>query len=134
MTSQQYPVLQYCQTSRMWRLVAPFVVRVEIGHVMIREGFLTDGASIPRVFWRAVGHPMTGDYIGPAVVHDALYAAKLTRRDIADRIFYELLLVYGVGMVRASIMYAAVRMCGGLVWCRRKFEACREARRYITVS
>jgi len=134
MTAPQYPVLQYCPVSRMWRLVAPFMARAEIGYIWIAEGFLTDGASIPRALWRLIGHPMTGDYIGPAVIHDALYAAKLCQRDIADRIFFELLMVYGVGVARAWVMYAAVRAFGWAPWGARKTDAAREARRFVRVS
>jgi hypothetical protein len=134
MSDMPYPTIRFDPCADVWRVVSPFCLRTEIGIVTIRAGFGTDGASIPRLFWRMIGHPMTGDYIGAAVIHDGLYAAKLCGRPIADRVFYELLLGYGVGMIRAGLMYGAVRAFGGLAWRTRRGDACRDARRFVVVA
>ena len=42
--------------------------------VVIRRGFHTDGASIPRLAWRVIGHPFAKDILPHALAHDALYA------------------------------------------------------------
>ena len=35
----------------------------------VPAGFVTDGASIPRLLWRVLGHPFEADIIGAAVRH-----------------------------------------------------------------
>ena len=35
-----------------------------------KQGYKTDGASIPRVLWSVIGDPYGGGYIKSAVIHD----------------------------------------------------------------
>ncbi|MCH7329551.1 DUF1353 domain-containing protein [Acinetobacter modestus] len=71
-------------------------------------GYETDGASIPRVAWTAVGSPFTGKYLRSAIIHD--YACDKKEKDWkkVHRTFYEAMLVDGVPLQQAKIMYAAV--------------------------
>lgn len=83
-----------------------------------RDGFVTDGASIPAALWPLMGSPFTGRYRLPAVLHDCAYSTVgLTRAD-ADRMFYEAMREAGVGAVMAWLMYAAVRLFGWGPWRR----------------
>ncbi|MCK5602441.1 DUF1353 domain-containing protein [Candidatus Pacearchaeota archaeon] len=121
----------------MWRVDKSFDYHVgseeseEIIH--IPERFITDGASIPRIFWTLIGHPME-DYVQAAVVHDYLYTSedqlknmpfvgewkvyKYTRR-ACDYIFYEAMGALDVGKVKRMLMYQAVRRCAGRLWRKR---------------
>ncbi len=93
------------------------------------KGTLTDGASIPRFFWRWIGPPMTGKYRQAAVIHDAAYTGALQwfiddtevgyDRKAADGLFLRLMKVLGVSWWRRRLMYNAVRWFGKKRWTAR---------------
>lgn len=78
-------------------------------------GFVTDFASIPRVFWTLIGHPAM-DYAQAAVLHDYLYTVRVTTRQRADGLFLEAMGVLGVPTWKAWVLYAAVRSAGWIFW------------------
>jgi len=92
--------------------------------IVIRKGFETDFASVPRIFWSLI--PPWGRYGKAAVLHDYLYQGgliegwipvKMTcKRKQADQIFLEAMGVLGVRMWRKYPMYWAVRAFGFLAW------------------
>jgi hypothetical protein len=63
----------------------------------IHAGFVTDGASIPALFWLAVGHPFDPNYICAALLHDYLWRQCKTWADRtnANHEFRRLLQVQG---------------------------------------
>lgn len=86
-------------------------------------GMVTDGASIPRLFWRLVGSPWTGRYRRSAVIHDAAYQGWLVvsrpyvrTREWADGVFLALMASDRVSCLHRWIIYRAVRACGGWAW------------------
>ena len=80
--------------------------------ILVPEGFVTDGASIPRIFWRLIGSPFQPRYMRAALVHDFLYKNGLLTRRKADDIFRAFLLADEVGRVLASVMWIALRVGG----------------------
>ena len=86
------------------RLLVPF-------HEVPR-GFITDGASIPRFFWRVLGHPYDGRVIRAAVRHDWAYSTGSVPRAVADREFYDNLCRDGNGWLRARLFFLGVRLFG----------------------
>src|SRR5215216_1525948 len=52
--------------------------------VSVPEGFVTDFASIPRIFWSALRPD--GLYTYPAIVHDYLYWEQNVPKDVADSV------------------------------------------------
>jgi hypothetical protein len=68
-----------------------------------------DGASIPQVLWSA-GGPYEGKYRDASVIHDYYCdeTPKSRRWTDVHRMFYEAMLVSGVGQARALVMYGAV--------------------------
>jgi hypothetical protein len=124
------PVGQFDDKAGEWRLVMPWKAYTSAGIVAIRPGFLSDGASIPRILWTAVGPRYAPRTFPAAVVHDALYAARLTDRATADRVFLEILREMGVNRVKRSAYHFAVRACGGFLWRRAKIERIESERQY----
>ena len=90
-------------------------VRVEID---VPKGFESDGASIPRMFWSIVGHPMSGGPLRAALIHDHLCNEARTprARRFADTIFVWVLEESGVPQWRRLAMFWAVRLYGVCVW------------------
>jgi hypothetical protein len=74
-------------------------------------GFMTDGASIPRVFWGILA-PWQ-NYAEAAVIHDYLYTSKIKSKKEADNIFLEGMKTLGVNIFERRIMYWAVWAFGG---------------------
>lgn len=82
--------------------------------VVVPAGFVTDLASIPRVFWSML--PTDGAYTFPAIIHDYLYWTQKHPRETADSVFQ-----YGMDDMKVSsaialAIYTAVRVGGGSAW------------------
>ena len=70
-----------------------------------------DWASIPRLLWTLVGHPMDTMVIRAALVHDYMYTnMKHLWRKKADNTFLEAMLVSGVKKSKAIIYWLWVRL------------------------
>src|SRR5688500_10887432 len=54
------------------------------GRIVVEEGFDTDYASVPRIFWPI--YPPDGEYTEGAVVHDYLYWFQPMTRAEADAV------------------------------------------------
>jgi hypothetical protein len=115
----------------LWRLDETIEIGTSIGNVRVMREFRFDGCSIPRIMWRVVGHPLQGDALPAGLIHDALYAAKLSPRATADAVFFELLMRYDNGRVKSWVMYRAVRMFGGFAWGGKNGDAATVARKYV---
>lgn len=76
-----------------------------------------DWASIPRLLWTLVGHPMDTMVIRAALVHDYMYTnMKYQGRKKADDTFLEAMLVSGVRKSKAIIYWLWVRLWGWYVY------------------
>lgn len=79
--------------------------------VHIHAGFLTDFASVPRIFWPLL--PPNGRYGKAAVVHDFLYrTAGQATKSQADHVFLEAMKALGVNLLTRYIMFYGVRLFG----------------------
>jgi hypothetical protein len=80
--------------------------------VEVPKGFVTDFASIPRIFHFIV-HPF-GSHAPAAVLHDYLYAVGQKKcRALADKLFLNAMKEAGVPGFRRSVMFRMVRTFGG---------------------
>lgn len=78
----------------------------------VPKGFVTDGGSIPRFFWRVIGHPFESEYIDRYVEHDYDYAVGSISRKEADEKLREGLKADGMGFFKRNLIYFAVRWFG----------------------
>jgi hypothetical protein len=119
-------------------LRAPFAfLSPTLGRIVVPEGFDTDYASVPRIFWSF--YPPDGSYTPAAVIHDALYfyqarsaatPSPITRAQ-ADAVFLEAMAALGVPLLRRRLLYRAVRVGGWLAWRRnRRWHEAEAARRF----
>lgn len=76
----------------------------------VPKGFVTDGASVPRLFW-AITSPAT-DAFEAALMHDWLL---FTRNKLANVVFLRYLLAYDVPFYRAYLLYLTV-----VIWTKAK--------------
>jgi len=116
---------------RQFELEQEFGVKIGLRtELTCPAGTRTDGASIPRFFWRLIGPPMTGPYRKAAVVHDAGYGGTLVWKEFqlpvgyarkhVDRLFLVLMKWLGVKAWRRWAMYLAVRLFAGGHWKRAR--------------
>lgn len=86
--------------------------------ITVPTGFSSDGASVPRFFWRTVFPPLQREALRAAITHDYLYRENpfgLTRKE-ADTLFLILMLWDGVRPDRAYCAYIGVRLFGRKSW------------------
>ena len=66
--------------------VSGFLPDGRVFRIRVRNGFVYDGASIPRLLWRLCGHPLEAPRIAAALAHDWLYSSHVCDRETADAI------------------------------------------------
>ncbi|EJQ8214212.1 DUF1353 domain-containing protein [Salmonella enterica] len=96
-----------------WRVHEPFAFYLSDDNsdvISVPAGFVTDLASVPRVFWILL--PPDGKYAKAAIIHDYLYDNALRTKKEADKIFLDGMTVLGVPRWKRTVMYWAVRMFG----------------------
>ena len=106
--------------SLLIQLTDPFRYISSIGTVFVPRHTVSDGASIPRLFWPWLG-PFgsafdRGDnsYFRAAIIHDYLYSPNNDEfsRAEADEVFLEAMQECKVPWHRRTIIYTAVRCAG----------------------
>ena len=98
-----------------WIVTEPFLYSTSLHKIEVPKGFITDFASIPRVFWRIL--PPTGKYTMAAVIHDWLYfSAYMDNRKLCDNIFSMAMDSCGVPIWKREVLYRGVRLFGWAGW------------------
>lgn len=119
---------------KLFELIRDYTLDHRGKRYAVRAGFKTDGQSIPRAFWILTGHPMEGDGLPAAIIHDVLYGSELVERAEADLIFKQLLERNGVNWFRAMMRYRFLRMFGGLTYSTHTDSTRARARSFITIT
>lgn len=85
--------------------------------VTVREGYITNGASVPRYLpEKAFGTPWDMPRLVAAIVHDALYSIKWRFRWLADRVYRNMSVELGIDRAVADFEYACIRAAGWKAW------------------
>jgi len=101
--------------------------------VLIKKGFFFDGASIPRFFWRTIGHPLSYPIVVAALPHDGIYAAEIFTRSECDWIFLELLQQMKVSWFKRNIIWIAVRGGGYFVFKKHTKESIKKKKKNVSI-
>ena len=112
-----------------WVVADPYTLKTaREGELLVPTDFETDGASVPRMFWRMM--PPMSEYTRIAVCHDYFYRfkgvctwffegstveTKITKAR-ADEIFRDGMKYLEVTAWKIPVMYRAVRIGGGREW------------------
>lgn len=129
-----FPEIQQIN-EREYKLVEDyFAILPNLQIIYIKEGFVFDGASIPKGLWGIVGSPLTGKYTRAAFIHDALYASELLPRNIADEFFIDYMVYCRVDKTKRELMYEAVNIFGGAVWKEHTKESVANARKFVSIE
>lgn len=107
-------ILAWLEDGRLVRVYQDWSYTALDGTVYtVRAGFVTDGASIPRVLWSGIGSPYIGLYRWGAVLHDWLYRVLGVPKDRADAVFRECMLRCGCSDLLVDAIFEGVHL-GGL--------------------
>jgi len=82
--------------------------------VVVPEGFVTDLASIPPVFFSFLRPD--GEYAHAAIVHDFLYWSQQRSRSESDKVFRSAMRDLNVSEFKVGSIYRAVRWGGESAW------------------
>jgi hypothetical protein len=99
-----------------WKLLAPFVVRIDDEPYVVPVETETDLDSVPRIplaYWLVKGRA-----IKSAVLHDYLYTIKKPRA-WADKVMLEAMKVEGVNVFMRRLIWAGVRAGGWSAYGRK---------------
>lgn len=137
MEDAEYQWLDNTPSDKLPTANTPFQARLTI-----KKGFITDVASVPRIFW-SLGYSPDGMYRGAALIHDLLYQLegrvrgdseryryeeyniaeqkweikpRVFNRKDCDEIFKQAMIALGVFGARAWVMHKAVNIFGALAW------------------
>ena len=128
------PVGSFNAVSGLWQSTQDWAVELFDGsYFVVEAGATSDGASIPRFLWSAVGPRFAPDTFGPALFHDLAYASHLLPRKDADAEFRRLLQYWGVSYSRALAYYLAVRSFGWMRYNRVSRGEIEHSRQYCRI-
>ena len=103
-------------TKRSAQLLNPLKVTWDGGEIIVWEGFVTDGPSIPDRL-RGVVY-FTNAMLRASIIHDHIYRTKPEgwSRKMADDFFLAMMEADGVGRAGRMAAYAGVRLGGWASW------------------
>ena len=111
------------KNGREWEIVEDYTYVAIHLRITVEQGFVFDGASIPRAFWRVIGPPMAGKYAHASLIHDWLYVHKFVDgmeikvgRKWADDLMLEMMQDDGVAWWRRNAIHRGVRLGGSRAW------------------
>ncbi|MEH2489383.1 hypothetical protein V1280_005322 [Bradyrhizobium sp. AZCC 2230] len=102
----------------------------DLQRVDVPKGFITDFASVPRIFWSVL--PRDGTYLYPAIVHDYMYWNQSTSRDQADETLREGMQDFSVDPISLNAVYWGVRAGGWVAWNKNAKLKAEGARRTLS--
>jgi hypothetical protein len=99
-----------------WKIAKDFKFRVNRTNeiIVIREGFVTNLASVPRIL-RSI-YPRSPKLLLASCIHDYLYEQGIYDRKTCDLIFKDLMKIVGVKKKKYKVMELGVRLFGWLFY------------------
>ena len=99
--------------NRLWVLTQPFIVSVDDEVYNVPRGFVTDGASVPRLLY-PICSPVAGPFGQGAIVHDWFYSVD--GPDIgrlkADLVLYAMGRFRGAKLGESQLVKSGVNLFG----------------------
>lgn len=107
-----------------WVLLENWTVEYNGVTYVVPEGFVTDGATIPKFLWPIFGTPTDIPRLYVALLHDYLYTIGPKQdpnprgqlRQQADQLYLDFNIQLGEPKTRTKIEYRFIRWFGGKHW------------------
>jgi len=91
-----------------WIVNGPFFVDYHGTLYGFEDDFMTDFATVPRIFWAHIGHPTHHTHRRSAVIHDLLCRRRIVSRTTADIMFRRMCRAEGCSAAGAWARYLFV--------------------------
>lgn len=101
------PELKRLQNGK-YRVIKPWSVTLNGRDWHVHKGYTSNGITAPERFKASLGDGVDHKETWAAMFHDWLFTQPGVTRAQADRMFYDLLIAYGVPDTKASLMYRTV--------------------------
>ena len=101
------PVLVRKKNGR-YQVAEPWTVALDGKVWQVQKGYTCNGITAPDRVKRSLGDGIGEPETWAAVFHDWLFTRPGMSREKADRLFYQLLVAYGVSPLKSRIMYSGV--------------------------
>jgi hypothetical protein len=101
------PVLVRKKNGR-YRVAEPWTVALDGKLWQVQKGYTCNGITGPNQVRRTLGDGIHEPETWAAVFHDWLFTQPGISRETADRLFYQLLVAYGVSPLKSRLMYSSV--------------------------
>jgi hypothetical protein len=107
--------------SRKFELLQDFRCFYKGEWITVQKGFITDGISVPKIFWSLIG-PFS-DAFAAALVHDWMFSPFNKKYDWKESnwAFHELMKECCVNFIERKIIYSGVVIGSYPIW-KRRFE------------
>ena len=117
---------------KYWILDKPLEFEVDNQTYFVPQGFVTDFASVPRVFW--IAFPACSKYTPAAVVHDYLYWVQPENcsKECADKVLLSAMQSSNVKWVTSQAIYRAVDLFGKDAWNDNKKDKANNVIRFVS--
>jgi hypothetical protein len=109
--------VEILSNGRTAKLIKPLVISIGFRLYLVPIGFVTDFASVPKMFWRFI--PPWGAYSRATVVHDYLYRTGCVSRKEADRALFRIMELHDVSFLTKWTIYLGARLFGSAYFKRR---------------
>ncbi len=116
----------YCLLSGM-----EWTSALQLSSLVVPKGFVTDFASVPRLFWSLL--PPMGRYGYAALFHDFVYWQQLTTRAQADGFFRALMTELCVPPWKREVMFWGLRLFGSFAWKSNRARKLAGERRVLKI-
>lgn len=101
------PVLKQLEKGRYY-VRKPWTVELDGRRWVVPRGYHSNGITAPKRIKRSLGDGVDFPETWAAIFHDWLFTQPGVNRAQADKLFYDLLVAYGVPQRKAHLMYASV--------------------------
>ncbi|RYG98023.1 MAG: DUF1353 domain-containing protein [Alphaproteobacteria bacterium] len=91
-----------------YRVRKPWTVTLNGRDWQVQKGYTSNGITAPARLKASLGDGVDHKETWAAVFHDWLFTQPGVTRAQADRMFYDLLVAYGVPQTKANLMYRTV--------------------------
>lgn len=102
--------------------------------IHVKKGMTTDGASIPRILWTAIGSPFIGKYRKASIIHDALYRSHALSKKDSDRVFLDIMKSLGVGTIKRYLIFGGVFTFGWFSYANKSKSEIEDLSQFIEVE
>ena len=94
----------------------PVAYTIGAKSIIIPPGYISDGLSVPRIFWSLLSPQCDGRTLHAGLAHDHAYEHHTFTRAEADAFLRDDLIRHGFNVILAWIVWAGVRLFGWAFW------------------